>query len=142
MVNDTWLTKSEIPSTQVFPIPGEVGNIKAAEQYENIIIKVEKFDLVLLFGIMHHLENRELDNILLISKKGLKKNGKLITCDPVFIKKQNFIANFLIKNDAGNNVRNKNSYLKLLSKNFKNVKYKIKKQIFIPYTWFSTLSKK
>jgi hypothetical protein len=91
---------------------------------------------------MHHLENRELDNILLISKKGLKKNGKLITCDPVFIKKQNFIANFLIKNDAGNNVRNKNSYLKLLSKNFKNVKYKIKKQIFIPYTWFSTLSKK
>lgn len=104
--------------------------------------KLPKFDLVLLFGIMHHLENRELDNILLISKKGLKKNGKLITCDPVFIKKQNFIANFLIKNDAGNNVRNKNSYLKLLSKNFKNVKYKIKKQIFIPYTWFSTLSKK
>ena len=91
---------------------------------------------------MHHLENRELDNTLLILKKCLKKNGKLITCDPVFIKKQNFIANFLIKNDAGNNVRNKNDYLKLLSKNFENVKYKIKKQIFIPYTWFSTLSKK
>jgi len=56
MVNDTWLTKSEIPSTQVFPIPGEVGNIKAAEQYENIIIKVEKFDLVLLgFGEDGHI---------------------------------------------------------------------------------------
>ena len=65
--------------------------------------KLPKFDLVLLFGIMHQLANI----ILEISwpKKGLKKNGKLITCDPVFIKKQNFIANFLIKNDAGNNVR-------------------------------------
>ena len=104
--------------------------------------KLPKFDLVLLFGIMHHLENHELNDILLTLKKNLKKNGKLITCDPVFTKKQNFIANFLIKNDAGNNVRNKNDYLKLLGKNFKNIKFKIKKQSFIPYTWFSTLCKR
>ena len=56
MVNDSWLTRSEIPSAQVFPIPGEVGNMKAAEQYENIIAKVEQFDLVLLgFGEDGHI---------------------------------------------------------------------------------------
>tara|TARA_B100000795_G_scaffold248441_1_gene215319 strand:- start:248 stop:925 length:678 start_codon:yes stop_codon:yes gene_type:complete len=56
MANDSWLTKSEIPSAQIFPIPGEIGNIKAAEQYENIIKKVEQFDLVLLgFGEDGHI---------------------------------------------------------------------------------------
>jgi len=56
MVYESWLVTSEIPSTQVFPIPGEVGNKKAAEQYESILAKVEQFDLVLLgFGEDGHI---------------------------------------------------------------------------------------
>ena len=84
------------------------------------------------------MNDKDLHKLLPVIKKVLKKNGKLITCDPVFIKNQNFIAQFLIKNDVGDNVRNTNTYLKLLKKHFKNIKYKIKKQVFIPYTWFST----
>ena len=106
------------------------------------IKKLPKFDLVLLFGIMHHLENKEINKIFLTLKKVLKKNGKLITCDPVFIKKQNFIAYYLVKKDAGNNVRNKNGYLKLINMHFKKVKFKIKNQKFIPYTWFYTSCEK
>ena len=56
MAHDSWLVKSKIPPAQVFPIPGEVGNKRAAEQYENIIEKVEQFDLVLLgFGEDGHI---------------------------------------------------------------------------------------
>jgi len=56
MVHESWLVKSDIPSSQIFPIPGEVGNIKAAEQYEEILSKVEQFDLVLLvFGEDGHI---------------------------------------------------------------------------------------
>ena len=91
---------------------------------------------------MHHLENQEINKIFLTLKKVLKKKGKLITCDPVFIEKQNFIANYLIKNDSGNNVRNKNGYLKLINMHFKKVKFKIKNQKFIPYTWFYTSCEK
>ena len=102
------------------------------------IKKIPKFDFILLFGLIHHLNDKDLHKIFPVIKKVLKKNGKLITCDPVFIKNQNFVAQFLIKNDVGDNVRNTNTYLKLLKKYFKNIEYKIKKQIFIPYTWFST----
>jgi SAM-dependent methyltransferase len=102
------------------------------------INKIPKFDFILLFGLIHHLNDKDLHKLLPVIKKVLKKNGKLITCDPVFIKNQNFIAQFLIKNDVGDNVRNTNTYLKLLKKHFKNIEYKIKKQVFIPYTWFST----
>ena len=106
------------------------------------INKLPKFDFVLLFGIIHHLDDLEIHDLFFIIKKVLKKSGKLITCDPVFINNQNFIANFLIKKDVGENVRYKGCYLKLLRKYFNNIKFKIKIQKFIPYTWFSTYCQK
>ena len=102
------------------------------------INKLPKFDFILLFGIMHHLEDGELRTIFLILKKVLKKNGKIITCDPVFIKKQNILAKFLLNNDVGDNIRNKNGYLKLFNKHFKKIKSKLNVQKLIPYAWFST----
>lgn len=100
--------------------------------------KLPKFDFILLFGIMHHLDNNELRRTLFLLKKVLKTNGILITCDPIFTKNQNILANFLIKNDVGKHIRYKKDYLKLLNKNFRNIKAKIHNQAFIPYTWFST----
>ena len=102
------------------------------------IKKLPKFDFILLFGIMHHLDDTELRKTLFLLKKVLKTKGTLLTCDPIFIKKQNIFANFLIKSDVGKNVRYKKDYLKLLNKNFKKIKVKIHNQSFIPYTWFST----
>ena len=56
MAQDTWFVNSKIPSTQVFPIPGELGNKKAADKYENIVSTVKEFDLVLLgFGEDGHI---------------------------------------------------------------------------------------
>jgi 2-polyprenyl-3-methyl-5-hydroxy-6-metoxy-1,4-benzoquinol methylase len=105
----------------------------------NEVDNIPKIDFILLFGVIHHLEDEELHELFPVLKKVLKKNGKIITCDPIYIKKQNIISHFLIKNDVGKNVRNKENYLKLLTKHFRNVKFNIKHQIFIPYTWFSTL---
>lgn len=109
---------------------------KRINKYE--IKRIPKCDCVILFGLMHHLNDSELSEILFIVKKILKKNGTLLTCDPVLIKNQNIIAKFLIKNDVGKNVRNDLDYLKILKKYFKKIKINIDKQNFIPYTWFST----
>jgi len=102
------------------------------------IKKLPKFDYVLLFGIIHHLNDREVSNLFLLLKKILKQKGKLLTCDPVFIKKQNILAKFLLNNDVGDNIRNKNGYLKLFNKHFKKIKSKLNVQKLIPYAWFST----
>ena len=104
----------------------------------NEIDNIPKVDFIILFGVIHHLEDEELHQLFPALKKVLKKKGVILTCDPIYIKKQNTIAHFLIKNDVGKNVRNKSDYLKLLQKYFKKIKFKIKHQNFIPYTWFST----
>jgi SAM-dependent methyltransferase len=102
------------------------------------INKKIKFDYVLLLGLLHHLNDKELILLLKEIKKVLKKNGSLLTLDNVYVNNQNFIAKKLIDLDRGENVRTKKEYLDLLKKHFKNVKSKIYHQTFIPYTWFVT----
>lgn len=101
--------------------------------------KLPKFDFVILFGILHHLSNDQIENIFLNIKKILKKNSKVLIVDPVLIKNQNFISRILIKLDRGKNIKNLREYNEILKKNFKKVSYKVKNQKFIPYTWYTAL---
>lgn len=104
--------------------------------------RLPKFDYVILFGILHHIDNVEAKNILYLCKKVMKKNAILLTEDPIFIKKQNLIAKFLITRDRGMNVRIKDDYTNLVKTHFKKIKSNITRQFFIPYTWFSMVCKK
>ena len=106
------------------------------------IKKLPKIDYVILFGIVHHLNDEEVKNLFELCKKVMKKNAVLLTEDPILIKNQNPIARFLIKNDRGMNIREKSNYLKLVSAYFKNIRAKITHQFFVPYTWFSIICKK
>jgi len=106
------------------------------------IKKLPKIDYVILFGIVHHLNDEEVKNLFELCKKVMKKNAVLLTEDPILIKNQNPIARFLIKNDRGMNIREKSNYLKLVNVYFKNIRAKITHQFFVPYTWFSVICKK
>ena len=71
------------------------------------IKKLPKIDYVILFGIVHHLNDEEVKNLFELCKKVMKKNAVLLTEDPILIKNQNPIARFFIKNDRGMNIREK-----------------------------------
>lgn len=100
--------------------------------------KLPKFDIIIFFGILHHLNNLEVDKLLSLCKKKMGKNSKLLTEDPILVEGQNMIARFLIKKDRGMNVRKREEYIYLLKKHFSKIKSKIVHQSFIPYTWFTT----
>lgn len=48
MATCSLLEKVDIPASQIFPMPTELGAVKAAEKYRQTIADVELFDLVLL----------------------------------------------------------------------------------------------
>jgi len=100
--------------------------------------RLPKFDCVFLLGILHHLNDKEINMLMINIKKVLKRRGSIITLDNIFIKNQNLIAKFLIAMDKGDNIRSKNGYLSLLKKHFKKINSKVYHQKFIPYTWFTT----
>jgi 2-polyprenyl-3-methyl-5-hydroxy-6-metoxy-1,4-benzoquinol methylase len=109
---------------------------------EKEIKKLPTFDCIVFFGLLHHLENKEINKLLRLCKKKMKKGSKLLTEDPVIINNQNIIAKYLILKDRGKNVRRKKQYIKLLKTHFNIVTSKITHQAFIPYTWFTTVCKK
>ena len=104
---------------------------------KNEIKKLPKFDYTLLIGILHHLTNKQIINLLKLIKIVLKKDGKIITLDPIYKDKQNFFAKFIISNDRGKNIKTKKKYLELVGDLFKYKKCKTYNQSFIPYTWFT-----
>lgn len=115
---------------------GKKGNFFCRKFTNKDLKKLPKFDYVLLLGILHHLNDDEIKELMLLIKKILKKNGNIITEDPILIQKQNPVAKLLVKMDRGNNVRKKEEYIKIIKAHFKKINSKIYHQQFIPYTWF------
>jgi 2-polyprenyl-3-methyl-5-hydroxy-6-metoxy-1,4-benzoquinol methylase len=109
---------------------------------QNAIKNLPKFDFVILFGILHHLSNIEINNLFVNIKKVLKKSCVILIVDPVLIEKQNFISRLLIKLDRGKNIKNFKEYNITLKKHFRKVTYKITHQKFVPYTWFEAICSK
>ena len=114
------------------------GKFFCKEFTKNEIKHLPKFDHILLLGVLHHLDDEKINDLIKNLKKILKKRGNIITLDNIFINNQNLVAKFLIQMDKGENVRSKKGYLKILKKHFKEVNSKIYHQQFIPYTWFVT----
>jgi 2-polyprenyl-3-methyl-5-hydroxy-6-metoxy-1,4-benzoquinol methylase len=99
--------------------------------------QLEKFDLVMGIGVLHHLDDTSAETFMRIAKAALKPGGRLLTRDPVYAKGQNPIAKFLISQDRGQNVRDVNGYMALAHSVFEQVKGTLSHQKWIPYTHYT-----
>lgn len=91
-------------------------------------------DMVLMSGVLHHLDDDMANNVLNIANKALKQGGRLLTIDPVIVSGQNPIARLLINIDRGQNVRTKEGYANLVEKVFKSNSVEVRHKAWIPYT--------
>lgn len=98
------------------------------------LLHLPKFDLVLATGLLHHLNDEQAVETLKLARSALKDSGRLITIDPCFTDRQNSVARFLIRNDRGENVRDRSGYDGLARNVFDQVAITIKNQTWIPYT--------
>jgi len=95
---------------------------------------LEKFDLVMAIGVLHHMDDDVAEAFITLAKAALKPGGRLLTHDPVYAKGQSPIAKFLISKDRGQNVRDAAAYEALARKVFSDVSGKVRHQTWIPYT--------
>lgn len=73
-----------------------------------------KFDVVIMSGVMHHLDNCALEDLLDLIRGILKIGGRLVTVDPCL--EAGKLSNILVRQDRGQFVRDKNQYLGFLKK--------------------------
>ncbi len=94
-----------------------------------------KFDIVLVNGLLHHLDDSEVIELLRYAKRNLVQGGRLSTFDPCLVESQNWLARFLINRDRGKNVRTIKAYLDLVSSEFCEVSYSVRHDLLrVPYT--------
>jgi SAM-dependent methyltransferase len=96
--------------------------------------ELPSFDVSLALGLIHHLNDDEVIELLKLAKSSLKPGGRLICLDPCWEKNQGMIAKLLISFDRGQNVRDKTGYEKLIAEVFEKYQIEIRHTEWIPYT--------
>jgi len=98
---------------------GASGTFKKADVSEVSDLHL-RFDRILLFGVLHHLADDQVQNLLKHIPNLLKDGGFLVTgYDPVFHDGQGWISKRLAKADRGQFVRRYEEYVRLLEAELK-----------------------
>jgi SAM-dependent methyltransferase len=93
------------------------------------------FDLALLFGVLHHLDDDACLHLLKVAFDALKPGGRLITLDGVFHQGQGALSRFVVSCDRGRFVREEEAYLELARRVFPTVRHEVcEGRIRIPYS--------
>ena len=99
------------------------------------------FDRIIILGVMHHLDDAQLTQLMMSLKGRLNVGGVLITFDVAFEDKQKFVAKLLAKNDRGKYVRTKEQYLKFIEVAFNVEQADLRHDLLrVPYTHLLTRS--
>lgn len=86
---------------------------------QNIKFQNDTFDNILIFGVLHHLSDKVCDNVLKEAKRVAKDSAKILIVEDIPAKsKFNIIGRIVHYFDVGTNIRDTNSYRKLISKHF------------------------
>lgn len=100
-------------------------------------------DVVMMNGVLHHISDADLSVTLTSVRNVLKDNGVLFTLDGCYTEKQSRIAKWLLDNDRGEFVRDKQGYAGVLGATFEQVDLAIRDDYsWVPYTFAIGLSQK
>jgi SAM-dependent methyltransferase len=96
---------------------------------------VPPVDVVLLMGLVHHLDDGAAVNLLTTIKRVMKPEGRLVTLDGGYRTGQSAIARIFLDNDRGKHIRDEQSYTTLAREVFSRVQSIVREDLFlIPYT--------
>jgi SAM-dependent methyltransferase len=80
--------------------------------------RLGQFGAVLLFGLLHHLDDGQCAALLRLAATALAPGGRVISCDPVLHPGQNRISRWMSENDRGEHVRRPEAYDRLARSSF------------------------
>lgn len=98
------------------------------------LVLLPKFDLVLALGLLHHLDDSRAVELVRLAGEALNPTGRFVSIDPCLDPSQGFLARFLVRNDRGRNVRNRQGYESLVREVFSWQRVEVRHQVWVPYT--------
>ena len=93
-------------------------------------------DVVMMNGVLHHIADEELKGVLANVRDVLRRDGVVFTLDGCYRDGQSRIAKWLLDNDRGEFVRDRNGYHQVLSGVFGKVDLAVRDDYSrVPYTF-------
>jgi SAM-dependent methyltransferase len=93
------------------------------------------FDLVLGFGLVHHLDDDGARAFWKGAAATLVPGGRAVTVDPTIVEGQPWLARMVISGDRGQAVRRPDEYARLAGERFATVQAEVRSNLLrIPYT--------
>jgi SAM-dependent methyltransferase len=115
---------------------GTKGSFHCQQFDEECAAEFGPADVVMMNGLLHHLDDAAALATLRVSRRALKPEGILFTLDGCFWDGQSRIASWLLRNDRGQFVRNEDGYRRLLGAAFDKVRTHIREDLsFVPYSF-------
>jgi SAM-dependent methyltransferase len=105
------LNADYIRSARINAMPGDqyyVGNVVT-----NMSFQAHSFDLILLMGILHHLNDEQCRLLLLSLAELLSPEGRIVSLDGVYIENQRMLSKQILDWDVGQHVRTREQYTSL-----------------------------
>lgn len=114
---------------------GARGEFHVEAVNRELVKKYAGFDLVLATGVLHHLSDIEVVDLMEVASAALKPGGRLVTLDGCFVPGQSAGARFFLKKDRGEHVREEAAYVALARRVFAVVHPVVTTELLrIPYT--------
>jgi len=114
---------------------GHRGRFRAELVSDATLDGMQQFDVVLAFGLLHHLGDEDAASLFRLAAQALKPDGMLITMDPVFAPGQASLARWLISRDRGQCVRSPEGYRTLAKASFPLVNHHLRSDMLnVPYS--------
>lgn len=119
---------------------GNRGQFFCREFNSSAAQEVGPVDCVMMNGVLHHLGDADVRANLRSIREALRPGGRLFTLDGCFVDGQSPVANYLLRNDRGQYVRNREGYESLLREQFGLVETHIEDSLSrLPYTFIVTI---
>lgn len=100
---------------------GDAGRFLCANVYEFDFSSEQKFDLVLMLGLLHHLNDPGASRLLAQARQLLDPRGRLVTLDACRTEGQGRFERLLVDMDRGQHVRRVDGYLDMAGSIFPDV---------------------
>jgi SAM-dependent methyltransferase len=97
---------------------GDRGDFRCEILTADHLDNLGQFDAVLLFGLLHHLDDTQCATLLDLAARALAPGGRVVSCDPVLHAGQNRISRWMSENDRGEYVRRPEAYDTMAAANF------------------------
>jgi SAM-dependent methyltransferase len=93
-------------------------------------------DVVMMLGLLHHLNDDEALATLRAVRRVLRPGGLLFSLDGCYRDGQSSIASWLLRHDRGQFVRSEQGYRRLLGAAFDNIRTHLREDLsFVPYSF-------